>query len=1130
MSAEPIPTNTLSPQEKRELLERLLREKAAQGSAKADAEPSAHIKRGSIPRADRSRKYFPLSSAQQRIWLLDQLQPGNPVYNISFMVRLKGELNEHALDHSLSEIQKRHEILNVNFTVRDGEPVQFLVPDRRISLTIIDPGGDTGALRLARAEALAEEDAQRAFDLAEDALYRVNLFRLDTGDHLFQFVIHHSIFDGWSFNLLIHEIAFFYASYIRNDGADLPPLPIQYIDFAAWENTQLSEEFVNDHLEYWKHQLAGDLPVLEMPIDKPRPEIQSFRAGEEHLDLSPALTRSLNALSRQEGVTLFVTLLSAFYALLARYSGQEDIIVGTPIARRTHADVEKLIGIFINNLALRTDLSGNITFRELMKRVRRTALDAFSHQDLPFEKLLNRLRIERNTRHSPVFQVFFNLLDVRKGVELELPDVTSETHSLPEIGSSFDITLYAQNWGDELKINLVYNSDLFHSHSMAEFLERYVHLLERIVEDVEQQALIPSLPGRTRQKQQAILMQLARANNEFSPFTQADTDQSITSRFEQQVEKFPARTAVMTKRNQWTYDQLNRAANRTAHAILNHCPPGHDRIALLFDHDAPMLAGILGALKAGKTYIPLDPYYPRERLAYMLADSQSSAIITEKDQLDLARQLAGTGFPLINIGELPPEESLSNPRLDIPPDRLAYILYTSGSTGQPKGVMQSHRNILHFIKVYTNNLHIGAMDRLSLVSSYSFDAAVMDIFGALLNGAALYPIDIRNTGLLDLGKVLNDSQISIYHSTPTVYRYFLNSLDASASFPFIRLIVLGGEAVFKPDIELFKARFTENCILINGFGPTESTVSLQYFVDRDTDIIRHAVPVGYPVDGTEIILLNEAGQEVHLVGEIAIRSKYVALGYWQKPDVTESAFDAAPRENGKRTYRTGDLGCLLPDGTIEFRGRRDFQVKIRGHRVELGEVETRLAEHPMIKECAIIPVDGANGDTFLAAYYVPMGTRLVEGELRNFLQGILPVYMIPTLFISLESLPLTPTGKIDRKALPAPDRTRIETADAYAAPRDEVERFVTNIFSTILQSEQVGIRDSFFERGGHSLLATRVLSRINDKFAVQISLRSFFMAPTVEGLSDTIKTMLWAIQNDSGTSGSTTGDREEVEI
>jgi hypothetical protein len=457
-------SNNLSSQEKRDLLEKLLKEKAA----KADSPAQLHSERMSIRALDRSKKYFPLSSAQQRLWLLDQFDPNNPVYNISITFRLRGMLDVRALEQSLVKILGRHEILRVNFTQVEGRPVQFLVPERTMPFSIVDLMENLESERLSVAEQIAEQNALNPFNLAEDPLARANLFRLAHDDHFFQFIVHHIVFDGWSLNVFLQELTFFYTELSNNNpDVTLAPLPVQYIDFSVWEAEQNKAGFLEEQSSYWKQQLGGDLPVLEMPLDKQRPDIQSFRAGKSVLDISPALTIALTELSRQHGVTLFVTMLSTFYALLARYSAQEDIIVGTPIARRSHSDVEKLIGVFINNLALRTDLSGKLTFRELLMRVRRTVLDAFAHQDIPFEKLLSDLRIERASSHSPVFQVFFNLLDIRKGIALELPNLIVETPSLPEIGSIFDITLYVQNWGDTLKLKLVYNADLFHDQSMT---------------------------------------------------------------------------------------------------------------------------------------------------------------------------------------------------------------------------------------------------------------------------------------------------------------------------------------------------------------------------------------------------------------------------------------------------------------------------------------------------------------------------------------------------------------------------------------------------------------------------------------------------------------------------------------
>ncbi len=1103
MSGQPASSNELSPQEKRALLEKLLKEKAAKSNAAQDA---GRFTLTPIQTLSRDQKYFALSTPQQRLWLLDQLDSGNPAYNISLLLRFMGPLDVDALKQALTTIQQRHEILRVNFTAVDGEPVQFIVPDRVFPFNMVDITDVEFASREDRAGQLAEEDSQRTFDLGKDSLARANLFRLAENNHLFQFVIHHIVFDGWSLSVFLQELTFLYSAALNKQNAELPPLEIQYIDFADWEAKQFNEEQTREHLEYWKKQLNGNLPVLDMPLDNPRPNIQSFRAGKETLDLTPALTDSLNALSRQEGVTLFMTMLSVFYILLARYTAQEDIIVGTPIARRSRAEVEKLIGVFINNLALRTDLSGNITFRELLKRVRRTSLDAFAHQDIPFERLLNELRIERNTSHSPVFQVFFNLLDVRKGVKLEMPNLEVETPSLPEIGSIFDITLYVQNWGETLKLKLVYNADLFTSQRMSEFLHRYHQLLEEVLVNPNQSIFQLPLASQVKQRQAQIVEQFDRLSNGHIAFKKEDIQQSLPLRFEQQVEKFGDHTAIQTPRHQWTYRQLNQMSNHVAHTILERCDTSHERVALLFDHDAPMVAGLLGVLKAGKTYIPLDPNYPHERLAYMLGDSRASAIVTNGLQLDLAKKLTGDTLQLINIDELQFEADSPNPGVSIAPDILAYILYTSGSTGQPKGVIQNHRNVLHFMRVYTNNLHIGPADKLSLLSSYSFDAAVMDIFGALLNGATLYPIDAKREGLVDLASYLNKNQITIYHSTPTVYRYFVSSLNGTHNtFPFIRLIVLGGEAVIKHDVDLYKKHFAQHCVFINGLGPTESTVSLQYFIDKDTQVAQNAVSVGYPVDETEVLLLNEAGENAILTGEIAIQSPHIALGYWQQPELTQSAFRTDSSQPAKRMYRTGDLGRLLPDGTIEFRGRKDFQVKIRGHRVEVGEIETRLTEYPKVKECVVNPVEDANGEKFLVAYFVHNGDQPTGGEMRSFLQQKLPDYMIPVMFIPLERLPLTPTGKIDRRALPAPDLESRVRENAQVSASNETQEKLVKIWEELLHVHPIGIRDNFFELGGHSLMAVHMFAQIHQEFNVNLPLATLFREATIEHLANVIQ-------------------------
>ena len=624
--------------------------------------------------------------------------------------------------------------------------------------------------------------------------------------------------------------------------------------------------------------------------------------------------------------------------------------------------------------------------------------------------------------------------------------------------------------------------------------------------------MIDSPHRETGRNQRSKSGKLVEPTNFFTPWSQSDIEQSISARFEAQVDKYPDNIAVKTKNYQWTYTQLNQQANRVGQTIVKHYPEGDHRIALLFEQDAPIIAGILGVIKAGKTYVPLDPDYPRERVIYILEDSCATAVITNTKNWSLAQELTQGIIPLINIDEI--QENISEEFPNIPreilPDTLAYILYTSGSTGQPKGVMQNHRNLLHFIRNYTNNLHINEQDRLTLMSSTTTDAAVVDIFSAILNGATLYPMNIKNEGLTHLSQFFGEQEISIYHSTPTVYRHFVSSLPEINQLHQLRLIVLGGEEVVKSDVDLFKAHFSKNSILVNGYGSTESTFNLQYLLDKDTEIDRRTVPIGYPFESTDILLLNEGGKLTDIYGEIAIRSPYIALGYWQKPELTQAVFIPDPSGGDRRIYRTGDMGRLREDGSIEFLGRKDFQVKIRGFRIELGEIEAALNQYPDIQESVVIAREDIPGDKRLVAYLVPQqGQKPTIEELCHFLKQKLPDYMVPSAFVFLDALPLTPNGKIDRRALPAPDISTDSFADKFVLPRDKLELQLTQIWQKVLGKKPIGIKDNFFELGGHSLLTLRLFDLIEKTFNRKLPLATLFQGPTVEQLANIMRQSGW---------------------
>jgi amino acid adenylation domain-containing protein len=1060
-----------------------------------------------------------LSFAQERLWFLDQLNPDSAVYNVPLAVRLSGPISPVVLERSVNEIVRRHDALRTTFATVDGQPVLIANAELKVELTTIDLASGAEPERETRARALMNEEAARPFDLTTGPLIRTALLRLDEQDHLFLVVMHHIVSDGWSLVLFFQELSAIYDAFTRGEQSPLSELTIQYADYAAWQREWLKGEILQTQLAYWKDKLAGDLPELELPIDRPRPAVQTFRGAREWLGLSEELTAAIMTLGRREGVTLFITLLAAFKVLLCRHTGQDDVIVGSPIANRPQTETESIIGFFLNNLALRSDLSGNPGFREVLARVRKTALEAYANQDVPFEKLIEALKPERSLTRTPIFQVYFNLFNFADEISLPGGDeavsfVDAWAQSREDL-SKFELTLYAGQQGQELKLALVYNTDLFDADTIRRMLTQFRALLEGVVADPEKPISDLRTEGKTDHDwSQSIESIRVRPTKTFSEFEPDEIEQTIAARFAKQAAMFPQRIAVRSRNHEWTYQDLELAVNSVAQSILRLSGAGEERIALLFEHDAPMIAGMLGALKAGKTYVPLDPCHPIDRLGQIVEHSEATTLLTNSKNLALARKLANHSVQLINIDDV----DATAPRIAIPaiePDRLAYILYTSGSTGQPKGVMQNHRNVLHYIRVYTNNLHLNADDRLTLLSSYCFDASVMDIYGALLNGATLCPFDIKEEGLAGLSERLIDEEITVYHSTPTVYRYFVNTLNANADFPGVRLIVLGGEEVKRTDVELYQKHFSDDCIFVNGLGPTEATVSLQNFIGKQTEMSGASVPVGFPVANTELLLLNEAGRPSELFGEIAIKSAHVALGYWRDSEATAAAFSTSPMavvrgssptvSEGLRIYKTGDMGRRLPDGSIKFEGRKDHQVKVRGFRIELGEIESALAQHEYVRESVVVAKENGVGDKRLIAYVVPREQASINGELREFLQHKLPEYMVPSSFVVLDSLPLTASGKLNRHALPAPVDFDGRPKLVSARPTTALQILLAGIWADLLDVREVGVHDNFFELGGHSLLAVQLFAQIAKQCGKTMPLATLFQAPTIAQLADALE-------------------------
>jgi len=1021
-----------------------------------------------------------LSFAQERLWLLDRLEPGSSAYNMPMALSLRGPLDARALAAAWGEVVRRHEVLRTSFPEEVFGPEPVVAPPPAAPLPLVDLSGMAGGS--AEAERVIVEESLRPFDLARGPVLRAALLRLGPEEHRLCAVLHHIAGDAWSVSLLVRELGVLYEAFAAGRPSPLPEPVLQYADFAAW---QRGLEGGEADLAWWRERLRGLPAPPDLPAARPRGRARERRGGLVVARLDPGLSEGLRALARKEGATPFMVLLAGLASVLARYTGATDLCVGTPVAGRTRREAEGLLGVFLNTLALRIDLGADPAFRETLARARAASLGAFAHQDLPFERLLEELRPERDLDRSPLFQMMLNLINVPEaGRGLELPGVAAEPVPLPPLEPKLDLTVYAEERDGCVELRFHYDAGLLGAAQVERLAAHLESLLAAAVADPELR--LSALPLASEGSRRV------RPAEDGAPFPAAALAGSIPERFAAVARSFAAWPAVVDGNDIWTYERLDRASDALARSLALQ-PEG--RVALLVSHGAEMVAAVLGALKAGRTYVPLDPAWPRRRLAFMLADSGAGAILCDPENAGLARSLAG---------DLPVLDTLSTGEGDLPkvaPETPAYILYTSGSTGEPKGVAQSHRNVLHHIRAYTNGLRLTAEDRLGLLASYSFDAAVMDLFGALLNGAALCPFDVRRLGTAPLPGWVREQGITVWHSTPTLYRRFLDEAGESA-FPSVRLAVLGGEKSVRQDLERFRGRFGAGAVFVNGLGPTESTLALQWFATSETELERDTVPVGFPVVDTEVALLTPAGEQPALygVGEIGLRSPYLALGYWNRPELTARSFQ--PDAQG-RLYRTGDLGRWLPGGALEFVGRADSQVKIRGQRVELGEVEARLASVPGVREAVVLARE--EGSELRLAGYVLAPMPPAE-ELRRALREELPEAMVPSAFVEVPAWPLTPTGKVDRSALPDPEP--MQSAEPARESSSPFEELLIGMWAEVLGLEPVGPDSDFFALGGHSLLATQLVSRVRHGFGVELPLRSVFESPTPASLARCVEEAL----------------------
>ncbi len=1055
---------------------------------------------------------LPLSFAQQRLWFLDQFEPNSPFYNIPNAVRLQGDLDITALQRTVNEIVRRHESLRTTFHVIDGKPQQRILPALRIPIRLIDLAEIPPADQPSEAAQASLLESQRPFDLSRGPLLRVILVRLAQDDHIVLVIMHHIISDEWSIQVFTREIAAIYDALIHNRPSPLPELPIQYADFAYWQQQWLQGEVLERQLNYWKQQLDGIPALLELPTDRPRPAVQTFRGDYQTFSFSEQLSQAIKTFGQREGTTLFMTLLAGFQALLHRYSGQDDICVGTPIANRSQSATENVIGFFVNTLVLRARFPDNISFRTLLDQVKETALSAYMHQDLPFEKLVDALQPQRETSHSPLFQVMFALQNKpisQQQISVGLTASPYETH----LGSAkFDMTLFMQEEGERIAGALEYNTDLFDAETIARFIQHFEILFNGLLDQPDRAiASIPILSDR----------EWHRAIVEWNDTTiDDDLGLPIHQQFEAQVSRTPDAVAVIFGERRLSYDQLNRAANQLAHRLQQLGVGPEKIVGICMERSPEVMVALLAVLKCGGAYVPIDPSYPIERIAYMLDDAHVSVVLSQERLLERLpvghphQTESNAGFPAIICLDRDwpaiATKSEANLAIEIDGDNLAYVIYTSGSTGKPKGVMISHRSLMNYLRWCLKNYPIAPGHGALVHSSLAFDATITGLYAPLLCGSSVHLTPETEDLDIVAQTLLRYPGFGLVKITPAHLQMLGEQIAAELADGLAQAFIIGGENLTREHIQ-FWLEHASQTRLINEYGPTETVVGCMNFIVPANYRKSGSVPIGSPIGNVQIYLLDAHLEPVPIgvAGELYIGGIGVARGYLDRPELTAEKFipDPFSQRPGARIYRTGDLAKYLPDGTIEFLGRIDHQVKIRGFRIELGEVESALAEHPAIREVVVHPWQ-TNGAQRLAAYLVPNDDDLPTiSELREFLSSRLPEYMIPAAFVKLTNLPLTPNGKVDRHALPQPEDERPELQNPFVAPRTPMEQTLVDIWQQVLGIEKVGIYDNFFELGGDSILSIQVISRARQA-GIHLTPKQIFQYPTIANLAESASSVV----------------------
>lgn len=1034
-----------------------------------------------------------LSFSQRRLWFLDQMGIGRAAYNVPVAARISGHLDVAAISHSVCEIIRRHEVLRTSFRSTNSGPVQLISPEMACPVALVDLRELGASARRLEADHLVRQEAELPFNLAEPPLLRARLLRLEDGEHILLLTMHHIASDGWSLGLLTRELTALYEARLKGLPSPLEPLRIQYADFASWQRRRLTGTRLEEQLAYWKRQLSGQLPLLALPADLPRPPVQTFRGATLQFQLPEQLGERLAGLSRRHDATLFMTLLAAFHALLCRYTGQTDILVGTPVANRARPEVEGLIGCFVNTLVLRSDLSGNPTFTDLLGRVREVTLEAYAHQDLPFETLVEELQPERSLSHATLFGVMF-VLQNAPPPSLNLTGLRVQPLRVENGTAKLDLTLSIGEAGGRLEGTIEYNTDLFHRATIERMIGHFVQILEGVVAHPGQR--LSELPLLTNAEQYRLLSEWAHEGSRLVP-----NECGIHEMFEAQEKRAPDAIALVCAEQRLTYRELNRRANQLA-LFLRHLAIGPETmVGVSLDRSVEMIVALLGVLKAGGAYVPLDPAYPVERLRFMLEDSRAAILLTRRCFKDKLAAHHARIICLDTDWKKIADQTEDDPSGVLAPGNLAYLIYTSGSTGRPKGVAIAHHNAVVMIHWARDIFTDAELEGVLASTSICFDLSVFEIFVPLSWGGKV----VLAANALELPEAAAAEEVTLINTVPSAMTELLRLGGAPNS---VKTINLAGEPLQNPLVQQIYRQEAAGRVL-NLYGPSEDTT---YSTWAPVEAGRtRPVTIGRPINNTQVYLLDPNGRPVPegVTGELYLGGAGLARGYLYRPDLTAERFVPNPfsNESSTRLYRTGDLARYLHGGEIEFLGRADYQIKIRGFRIELREIEELMLQHPSVQEAVVIARNGEELSHKQLVCYVIAGATPPPSpnELRGYLREKAPEYMVPACFVLLDELPLTPNGKVDRRALPAPRQTATSREASYLAPRTETESALAEMWAALLDRRQVGIRDGFFDLGGHSLLATQVVSRVRETFGVELPLRSIFETPTIAELAKRIE-------------------------